>query len=153
MTFQILNTKVIFQARKYGSSGSGEEVIEWLTFNKNEINIGDGFIGSAAFTHFGWDHVAGVFVVPIDGIYKMTFSGQSATSRRTKQDIVQGIRVYKGRQFLRIILDSNEGTVSFSSTWMMKLVKGDEIRIWSNNYLWVNTNTPLIFTGELIHTD
>ena len=40
---------------------------------------------------------------------------------------------------------------SISATWMMKLAKGNKIRLQSRNYLWIDHWNPLTFTGELIH--
>ena len=67
MSFQILNTKVVFNAQKTDNLGN---VKGDLTFDRVDINIGDGFDGSS-----------GIFKVPITGIYKMSFSGQSAHNR------------------------------------------------------------------------
>ena len=63
LSFQILNTKVIFNAHK---TEGGNYVKGYLTFDQVDINIGDGFDGSS-----------GIFKVPVTGIYKMSFSGQS----------------------------------------------------------------------------
>merc|ERR1711953_527140 len=52
---EILNTKVIFNAQKT----EGGNVRGNLTFDRVDINIGDGFDGSS-----------GVFKVPVTGIYK-----------------------------------------------------------------------------------
>ena len=63
LSFQILNTKVIFNAE---ITEGGSDVIGNLTFDRVDINIGNGFDGTS-----------GIFKVPVTGIYKMTFSGQS----------------------------------------------------------------------------
>ena len=90
----------------------------------------------------------------------MTFSGQSALSS-SRLDYTR-IRIYKGvhPQFHigfdgKGYLDGNEADPgnSISATWMMKLAKGNKIRLKSRNYLWIANWAPLTFTGELIHID
>ena len=139
MKFQILNTKVIFNAQK---TEGGNDVIGYLTFNQVDINIGDGFDGSS-----------GIFKVPVTGIYTMSFSGQSAYDRIDSS----GIHIYKNGSEMFRIVDGNtaaygaENNVSY--TWIMRLVKGDELKLNSWHYLYANTYEPLTFTGELIHIE
>ena len=133
------NTKVIFNAQK---TEGGNDVIGYLTFNRVDINIGDGFDGSS-----------GIFKVPVTGIYKMSFSGQSAYG---KIDWTY-IRVDKNGFIKFYIYDGNdaekgdENNVSY--TWIMRLVKGDELKLNSWHYLYANSYEPLTFTGELIHIE
>ena len=111
-----------------------------LTFDQVDINIGGGFNGST-----------GVFTAPIAGIYKMTFSGQSAFNKFE----ITFIEVQKFDSTVFSILDDNEAenadanNVSF--TWMMILAVGDEVKLRSYNNLYANYLFPLTFTGELIH--
>ena len=130
MTLQNLNTKVIFEARRTTTlNGSGN-----IGFNKVEINIGDGF------------H-AGVFTVPIDGIYRMTFSCSSS--------IEITVKLFKNGNYEMMImegLDLYNGNIE-SATWMMTLVKGDKLNLKSSNLIYADDKNPLIFNGELIHID
>ena len=114
-----------------------------LTFDRVDINIGDSFEGSS-----------GIFKVPVSGIYKMSFSGQSGYD---KIDFTF-IGVYKNGFEMFGIFDSNEAEKAdennVSYTWIMRLVKGDELRLNSVNYLYAGTSLePLTFTGELIHIE
>ena len=88
----------------------------------------------------------------------MTFSGQSALSS-SRLDYTR-IRIYKGRMPQFNIGFDGKGYLtkveadpgnSISATWMMKLAKGNKIRLQSRNYLWIDHWNPLTFTGELIH--
>ena len=65
MTFQILNAKVLF---------SGQMLVDvFLTFQKVMINIGDCLqLDDGPNGH--------AFIAPIDGIYKLTITAQSAIS-------------------------------------------------------------------------
>ena len=142
MSFQILNTKVIFDAHVtkivlgYGddSGHSG-----YLTFDQVDIDIGEAFDGS-------------FFTAPIAGIYKMTFSGQNAMS-----DIDHtSISVYKNDNRMFGIMDFNvavEWGDNVSYTWMMKLDVGDRVKLRSANDLYATSDFPLTFTGELIHIE
>ena len=137
MSFQILNTKVVFNAQKTDNLGN---VKGDLTFDRVDINIGDGFDGSS-----------GIFKVPITGIYKMSFSGQSAHNRNIDYT---NIAVYKNASLMFNIYDSNEpdgNNVSY--TWIMRLVKGEDLKMYSYNYLNTGKYEPLTFTGELIHIE
>ena len=132
MTLQNLNTKVIFEARRTTTlNGSGN-----IGFNKVEINIGDGF------------H-AGVFTVPIDGIYRMTFSCSSS--------IEITVKLFKNGDYEMTLLRV-EGPEDYdaniqSSIWMMNLVKGDKLNLKSSNVIYADDKNPIILTGELIHID
>ena len=140
MSFQILNTKVIFFAQVtknvlgYDSGHSG-----YLTFGQVDIDIGEAFDGS-------------FFTAPITGIYKMTFSGQNAMS-----DIDHtSISVYKNDNRMFGIMDYNvavEWGDNVSYTWMMKLDVGDRVKLRSANDLYATSDFPLTFTGELIHIE
>ena len=134
----MLNTKVIFSAQVT----TGYAVTGDLIFDRVDINIGDGFDGSS-----------GIFTVPVSGIYKMSFSGQSANVRFD----ITSIRVYKNGDQMFNILDSNDaekvGTNNVSYTWIMRLVKGDKLKLESVNYLYADNYARLTFTGELIHIE
>ena len=129
--FLTLQTKVIFEARRTTAMwGSGT-----ISFNKVEINIGDGFHGSE-------------FTVPIDGIYKLTFSCPEL-GRNT-------VKLFKNGDYEMIIMeewntDDVDGNIQ-SSIWMMKLVKGDKLKLKASDLIFSDSNKyPAIFTGELIH--
>ena len=138
MLLQILNTKVIFNAQKTEEGNAGG----YLTFDQVDINIGDGFDGSS-----------GIFRAPLSGIYRMSFSGQSAAYII---DYTQ-IMVYKNGYPIFFITDGNEAEKAdgnnVSYTWIMRLVKGDELKLASVHGLFANSYEPLTFTGELIHIE
>ena len=130
---------MIFNAeKKWGYSG----VTGDLTFGQVDINISDGFDGSS-----------GIFTVPVSGIYKMSFSGQSAFGKI--DDTI--IHVIKNGSVMFYITDGNtaekgdENNVSY--TWIMRLVKGDKLKLYSEYYLYASWWDPLTFTGELIHIE
>ena len=133
MSFQILNTKVIFNAQKTEEGNAGG----YLTFDQVDINIGDGFDGR-------------IFKVPVSGIYKMSFSGQFFIE-------FTSIRVYKNGSYMFDIYDGNEAEKAdvnnVSYTWVMRLVKGDALKLYSFNHLHAESYAPLTFTGELIHIE
>ena len=122
MSFQILNTKVIFNAQV-------TETV--LGFDANLKQPGNALNGSA-----------GVFTAPIAGIYRMTFSDQSALDEIEKTQVT----VTKNYRFFFRIFDSNEA-------WMMQLNVGDEVRLYAMQNLNPSYYFPLTFTGELIHID
>ena len=143
MPFQILNTKVIFNALRHGKNGEADnDITQFLTFDQVDINIGDAFNGSS-----------GVFKVPISGTYQMSFSGQSAYE---KIDYTS-IRVYKNGSFMFKIYDGNDAEKgdgnNVSYVWIMTLVQGDELKLYSVRYLYALSSIPLTFTGELIHIE
>ena len=142
MSFQILNTKVIFNAKKTEGLEGFTKVTGDLTFDQVDINIGDGFDGSS-----------GIFKAPLSGIYRMSFSGQSAAYII---DYTQ-IMVYKNGYPIFFITDGNEAEKAdgnnVSYTWIMTLVEGDELKLKSVNYLYANIYIPLTFAGELIHIE
>ena len=111
-----------------------------LHFNQVDINIGGGFGGK-------------IFTAPISGIYKMTFSGASAYSKITET----AIYVIKNGSKLFFISDGNDAENAnrdnVSYTWMMTLVQGDELKLYSVNYLRAYSAFPLTFTGQLIHIE
>ena len=141
MSFQILNTKVIFNAKITKGDTYGNLRGD-LTFQQVDINIGNGFEGSS-----------GIFKVPVSGIYKMSFSGQSAYFYIDSTPIV----VSKNGYVMFFIYDGNEAEKAdennVSYTWIMRLVKGDELELNSENYLHASGSEPLTFTGELIHIE
>ena len=138
LLFQILNTKVIFNAQK---TQGYNDVIGTLTYDKVDLNIGGGFDGSS-----------GIFKVPVSGIYHLSFSGQSAN-----KNTVTAIYVYKNGLPMFRIYDTNEvensNAHNVSYTWMMTLVQGDELKLNSHHYLLANSDERLTFTGELIHIE
>ena len=42
---------------------------------------------------------------------------------------------------------------NLSYTWMMKLAKGDELKLSSENYLHGTITFPITFIGNLIHIE
>eukprot|EP00093_Oithona_nana_P000191 00191.XXX_1985_2332_1 [CDS] Oithona nana genome sequencing. len=111
-----------------------------LTFDQVDINIGNAL-----------DRSSGIFKVPISGTYKMTFSGLSAFNKIDRTYI----RVYKNGSIMFGIYDGNEadGGNNVSYIWMMTLVQGDELKLYSYNYLYATNDRPLTFTGQLIHIE
>ena len=136
MSFQILNTKVIFSGRITEIGAVGPKS---LTFNKVDVNIGEAFDGS-------------IFTAPISGIYKMTFSGQSGfqieivveNNNKRVFHIIDGKKVEYSMQYT---------VYNVSYTWMMKLVKGDKVKLRTIDTLYATNDMPLTFTGELIHIE
>ena len=127
---------MIFNAQKTkGANFKGT-----LTFDQVDINIGDGFDGSS-----------GIFKVPVTGTYKMNFSGQSGRNEINYTFIL----FYKNGSVMFEISDvdtaENAKGKNVSYTWIMTLVKGDELKLESVNYLCVFSDEPLTFSGELIH--
>ena len=140
---QLLNTKVIFNAQKTRNNvASG-----YLTFNQVEINIGDGFNQSS-----------GVFTAPIGGIYKMSFSGITGVAENSGS--TSGwVNVHKNELSMFGIydLDNTYGEETYvgrnlAYTWMMKLIKGDKLKLNSYN-IHAEDLTPVTFTGELIRIE
>ena len=134
------NTKVIFNAKK---TEGNNDVGGFLTFDQVDINIGEGFDGE-------------VFAVPVSGIYKMTFSGTSAFEKKS-QDYRTVILVQKNGANMFCMFDNTSGNTTgknISYTWMMKLVQGDKLKLFSaGSYLYADSLFPLTFTGELIHIE
>ena len=139
ISLQVLNRKVIFNAQ---ITQGENDIIGNLTFDHVSINIGGGFDGS----------IAGVFKVPVSGNYQMSFSGSSATNT----EVLSQILIYNNDSEILRICDSNElhyyGN-NLSYTWVMKLAKGDELRLSSENYLHATSTSPITFTGELIYVE
>ena len=131
LSFQILNTKVIFNAQATTSVSE----FQYLNFNNVDINIGGGFSGH-------------VFTAPISGIYKMTFSGVSGQETEWTY-----ITVRKNGNDGLNILDENAYKNNVSYTWMMELKAGDEVELYYNKAVYASDTFPLTFTGELIHIE
>ena len=111
-----------------------------ITYDRLDVSIGGGFdIGS------------GVFVVPISGVYRLSFSAQSGAA---KYDHTY-VRVRKNGSMILAIWDSNEGEKAdgnnISYTWVMNLTQGDRVNLNSHKHLYANSYAPVTFTGELIH--
>ena len=135
LSFQILNTKVIFSGRITEIGAVGPKS---LTFNKVDVNIGEAFDGS-------------IFTAPISGIYKMTFSGQSGHQIAIMVDVnkpEKAFYIHDGKKTEGV---SHLNNVSY--TWMMKLVEGDKVELISDDPLYASSDIPLTFTGELIHIE
>ena len=130
---------MIFNAKK---TIGGNNFKGYLTFDRVDINIGDGLDGTS-----------GIFKVPVTGIYKMSFSGQTAWNKISANQI----HVIKNGSDMFYITDGNwgekAGANNLSYTWIMKLVKGDELKLFSYRYLFASSTEPLTFTGELIHIE
>ena len=137
LSFQILNTKVIFSGRITEIGAVGPKS---LTFNKVDINVGEAFDGS-------------IFTAPISGIYKMTFSGQSGFQIEivVENNNKEVFHIIGGKKVEYIIDPYDLNNVSY--TWMMKLVEGDKVKLFTHNTLYATNDMPLTFTGELIHIE
>ena len=135
LSFQTLNTEVIFYAQK--TFGSTPDDRNDLIFDQVETIGPDGFADST-----------GQFFAPVSGLYRFTFSG-------TCNAYIVAIGVYKNGLDYLVISDDNEGDkeINISYTWMMKLAQSEEVRLKTITDLDVTPGSPLIFTGELIHID
>ena len=86
----------------------------------------------------------------------MTFSGQSGLDDNIQYT---WINVYKNDfdSVMLVITDMNESEKAYgnnlSYVWMMSLVQGDEVKLFSFKYLYASSNHPLTFTGQLIHIE
>ena len=134
LSFQILNTKVIFSGRITEIGAVGPKS---LTFNKVDINVGEAFDGS-------------IFTAPISGIYKMTFSGQSGFQ-------IQVVVEINNKEVFYIIdgkkVEYRMHLNNVSYTWMMELVEGDKVKLFTHDPLYATNDMPLTFTGELIQIE
>ena len=131
----MLNAKVIFSGRKTEIAWGA---IKALTFDQVDINIGEAFDGS-------------IFTVPISGIYKMTFSGQSGHQIAIMVDVNKPEKAFYIHDGEKTDGVSHLNNVSY--TWMMKLVEGDKVELISDDPLYASSDIPLTFTGELIHIE
>ena len=135
--FQTLNTKVIFQAVKTTGDNNNQG---WLRFDKVPINIGGGM-----------DETGGTFTAPVSGIYRLSFTGNSAVGITDNTRI----EVRKNGVAMLNIYDSNEAENSdgnnVAAIFMMNLSQNDEVTLYSHKNLYARSVNQLIFTGELIH--
>ena len=135
--FQTLNTKVIFQAVRTTGDNNNQG---WLWFDKIPINIGGGL-----------DEIGRTFTAPVSGIYRLSFTGNSATHNNDSTRI----EVRKNGAPILNIYDGNEAENSnannVASTWLMNLSQNDEVTLHSDKNLYARSTNQLIFTGELIH--
>ena len=140
-TLQILNAKVIFIARRtvrfINDAG-------FIIFDQIDIDTGHGFP----------EFRPSSYKIPVDGIYKMTFS-----ARVTK---FTSFRLFKNKFFEMHImdgLDKPKDQDEFadwyinSFTWMIRCKKGDKLKLKPNGPLYANSEYPMLFTGELLHID
>ena len=108
-----------------------------LIFDQVDVNIGEAFDGS-------------IFTAPISGIYKMTFSGQSGFQIQVVVEI-NNKEVFYIIDGKKVEYSMHLNNVSY--TWMMKLVEGDKVKLFTWNTLYATNDMPLTFTGELIHIE
>ena len=132
----MLETKVIFSAvRTRRGNFWGAINYDILT-----INLGEGF-----------DAGSGIFKVPTSGTYRFSFSAISGLFEY--EGTVVGVK--KNGEIIFVIRDSNEAEKAdannISYTWMMNLSENDRINLYSREFLWASSNSPVTFTGELIH--
>ena len=89
-------------------------------------------------------------------IVHKTLYGNNSKGAFNKIDFTR-IRVYKNGDQMVDIYDGNEAEKAdvnnVSYTWIMRLAKGDELKLASVHYLFADSNEPLTFTGELIHIE
>ena len=109
-----------------------------ITYDNLVVNLGEGF-----------DMGSGTFVVPTSGTYRLSFSGQSAYE---KYDYTYVSVIKNGSKVFRI-WDSNaaDDINNLSYTWIMNLTMNDRVYLNSDNHLYASSDTPVTFTGELIH--
>ena len=93
------------------------------------------------------------FTAPVSGIYRMSFTGQSAFGKNE----VTRIGVWKNKKLMFRIVDGDGNEAekgqgnNIASVFLMDLTQADQVHLWSRNYLVAKSTFPLIFTGELIH--
>ena len=92
---------------------------------------------------------SGTFVVPTSGTYRLSFS---ATSAFRKYDYTY-VYVQKNGCTQFYIWDSNQkdDANNLSYTWMMYLSRSDRVSLYSENHLYADSESPVTFTGELVH--
>ena len=109
-----------------------------ITYDNLVVNLGEGF-----------DMGSGTFVVPTSGLYRLSFSAQSGYE---KYDYTS-VSVKKNGETVFSIWDSNaaDDVNNLSYTWIMNLTMNDRVYLNSDNHLYASSDTPVTFTGELIH--
>ena len=113
-----------------------------ITYDHLDVNLGSGFKTGS-----------GTFTVPTSGTYRFTFSAQSGYVK-FEHTVVY---VKKNQRTIFKIGDYNnaaDGDLNnLSYTWLMNLTKNDKVELYSSyGYLLANSDYPVTFTGELIHT-
>ena len=112
-----------------------------MKFDKIPINIGGGL-----------DEIGRTFTAPVSGIYRLSFTGNSATYNNAGNTRIE---VRKNGAPILNIYDGNEAENSdannVASTWLMNLSQNDEVTLHSDKNLYARSTNQLIFTGELIH--
>ena len=138
--FQVLEikgTKVIFSAVR----DSGHNFRGSITYDHLDVNLGSGF-----------NTGSGTFTVPTSGTYRFTFSAQSGYVK-FEHTVVY---VKKNQRTIFKIGDYNnaaDGDLNnLSYTWLMNLTKNDRVKLSSLHHLLANSDYPVTFTGELLHT-
>ena len=131
---------MIFNARKWLCIDTGP-----LAFDTVDINIGGGF---------GLHVPIRTFRAPVSGIYKMSFSYVFEDSRAIEIWVASKYEEVTIAQFDEV--DEPYAARNGAYTWMMNLIKGDEINL--NVDFWGVPGTllcpeGLTFTGELISHD
>ena len=118
-----------------------------LTYDKLEINLGNGF-----------NIRNGIFTVPISGTYRFNFSGQSGQDPGLmigEIGVTSNSYIYVKKNgetnFYIWTSNSDDPGVNMSYTWVMNLTKNDRVNLYTYNQLYVDSEYPVIFTGELIH--
>ena len=132
-----MEIKVVFGAVK---TSGGPNFRGDITFDNLVINLGNGF-------HAG----SGTFTVPTSGTYRFSFSAQSGREKNQWSwvDVKKnGVKVFD-------IWDANKAENSelnnMAYTWLMNLTQSDIVTLYSSYDLYVDADTPVTFTGELIH--
>ena len=133
-----METKVIFNAVR----NSGHDFRGSITYDRLDVNFGNGF-----------DIESGTFTVPTSGTYRFSFSGQSGYEKL----VHTVVNVKKnGRTNFKIgdYNDAVKGDLNnLSYTWLMNLTQNDKVKLYASyGYLLANSDYPVTFTGELIHT-
>jgi len=130
-------TKIFFEARK---TSGGSFYGEITSYDIADINEGAGF-----------DKQTGRFRAPEGGTYGFTFSGVTGSLVSSTT-----VRVLKDGSWHHYIVDHNSAGTgnNINSSWMLQLSKGEEVHL--NVYegkLYATSNTPVIFTGNLLKLD
>ena len=143
----LFQKKIFFAARKTSPGGSFDGTPTQTrvggaitSYDIVDINEGAGF-----------DQQSGKFRAPEGGTYFFTFSGVTGSDEKST-----GVRVYKDGSQHHFISDPNasDNYNNINSSWMSSLSKGEEVHLEVLlGKLFANSNTPVIFTGNLLKLD
>ena len=136
MTLFLFQKKIFFQARKTSEWSSSD----WYDiYDIVDINEGEGF-----------DKYYGRFSAPRFGTYEFTFSAVTGNVSSTT------VRVTTSGSLHHYIVDRNDAGTgnNIHSSWLMKLSMREIVHVdVYEGTLYATSNTPVIFTGNLLELD